>query len=220
MYTQALPGTCPASTSGLAPWRSNGWGGRPCCPPPPRWTASSRHPPEDVWRQRPGRWRAAGTRRAWTTGQDTQKKEKTLRHGPVHHKSVQSWKDSRNFKHQMKSKFTLLLKCIALGYTITMRLFKSQEAFQTPIWTAMKKKKKKAKSTLTSDEAPGRCWCLPAWRWSWGTGWRGSEGTSSLRSSPAHTGLPCQGEYPPPALPQLETKTDDQDQYHEKVSKC
>ena len=96
----------------------------------------------------------------------------------------------------------------------------SQEAFQT-LFVDGSGAMTKTKSTLTSDEAPEHCWCRPAWRWSWGTGWRGSEGTSSLRSSPAHTGLPCQGEYPPPASPQLQTKTDKQRlRFHRRVWKA
>ncbi len=56
---------------------------------------------------------------------------------------------------------------------------------------------------LTVGEAPGCCWCLPASRWSWGRGWRGSEGTSSPRSSPGHTAWPCPTGCLPHALPPL-----------------
>ena len=62
-----------------------------------------------------------------------------------------------------------------------------------------------AKQHLTVDEAPGCCWCLPASRWSWGRGWRGSEGTSSPRSSPERTAWPCRGGCLPHASPPLET---------------
>lgn len=89
-------------------------------------------------------------------------------------------------------------------HLINLQYSEAKEHSRSPVC-----KREKAKSTRTFDGAPRRCWCLLAWRWSWGTGWRGSEGTSSLRSSLARTGLPCQGECPPPALPQLETKTDE-----------
>ena len=256
-YRLKLPGTCPVGTSGLARSRSICWGGRPCCPPPPRWTASSHHLLEDVSRQHLGRWPAAGTQRAWTQTHKKKRKKETLHHRSVHQicylmsklrlallwrKLFEGGKKKRPKYHFMMKYFFLSILRIQAPDQINSRnckiyvinsavyyfnsdcssphdyqgdwiqkesnqsqTFKRPEAIKTPIWTAVKESQK---SMLTSDEAPGHCWCLPAWRWSWGRGWRGSEGTFSPHSSPGRTGLPCRGGCHPPASLQLQMRTE------------